>query len=144
MASLFAPGVKAPPSDLDSLFDSLSKHDVFDEQQLNNQTDYMIQMKQVFNDTEKEDEIDEIIDSDQHNYDYEYEGVSTISMTVLFSVLMVLYVGFCAYYRKVQRSGSDSEEEWRQQRRRENQVSESECIYMLELQGMEWKENVWI
>ena len=120
---LFAPGVKAPPSDLDSLFDSLSKHDLFDVQQLNNQTDYMIQMKQVFNDTEKEDEIDEIIDSDQHNY----EGVSTISMAVLFSVLAVLYIGFCAYYRKNQRSGSDSEEEWRQQRRRENQVSK--CIW---------------
>ena len=135
MASLFAPGVKAPSSDLDSsLFDSSSKHDVFDEQQLNNQTDYMIQMKQVFNDTEEEEEI---IDSDQHNYNY--EGISTISMTVLFSVLAVLYIGFCAYYRKVQRSGSDSEEEWRQQRRRENQVSESECIYMLELQGMERK-----
>ena len=125
MASLFAPGVKAPPSDLDSPFDSLSTHDVFDEQQLNNQSDYMIQMKQVFNDTEKEDEIDEIIDSDQHNYDY--EGVSTISMAVLFSVLAVLYIGFCAYYRKKQRSGSDSEEEWRQQRRRENQVSK--CIW---------------
>ena len=83
----------------------------------------MIQMKQVFNDTEKEDEIDEIIDSDQHNY----EGVSTISMAVLFSVLAVLYIGFCAYYRKNQRSGSDSEEEWRQQRRRENQVSK--CIW---------------
>ena len=66
--------------------------------------------------TEKEEEI---IDSDQHNY----EGVSTISMAVLFSVLAVLYIGFCAYYRKNQRSGSDPEEEWRQQRRRENQVS---------------------
>ena len=114
MGSLFdtADAADSSPPDLDSLFDSLSslEDDNFDS------------MQQLINDA-KED----IIEDEPYVYEDPNDTKRTISMTVLFLVLMVLYVGFCFYYRKVkvrQSVGDYNESEHRrEQRRRENQVS---------------------
>ena len=73
---------------------------------------------------------DQLINTDE-TYDY-YDNeipdskTQTIGMTMLFLVLMILYIGFCVYYRKVikTRQAVDDEEtsERRQRQRRENQV----------------------
>ena len=53
----------------------------------------------------------------------------TIMMTVLFTTLMILYIGFCVYYRRVKIRSSigdetvEESERRRRQQRRENQVS---------------------
>ena len=114
MASLFdtADAADSSPPDLDSLFDSLSslEDDNFDSTQ------------QLINDA-KED----IIEDEPYVYEDPNDTKRTISMTVLFLVLMVLYVGFCFYYRKVKVRQSvcdyNESEHRREQRRRENQVS---------------------
>ena len=114
MGSLFdtADAADSSPPELDSLFDSLSslEDDNFDSTQ------------QLINDA-KED----IIEDEPYVYEDPNDTKRTISMTVLFLVLMVLYVGFCFYYRKVkvrQSVGDYNESEHRrEQRRRENQVS---------------------
>lgn len=114
MGSLFdtADAADSSPPELDSLFDSLSslEDDNFDS------------MQQLINDA-KED----IIEDEPYVYEDPNDTKRTISMTVLFLVLMVLYVGFCFYYRKVKVRQSVSDfnesEHRREQRRRENQVS---------------------
>ena len=114
MGSLFdtADAADSSPPELDSLFDSLSslEDDNFDSTQ------------QLINDA-KED----IIEDEPYVYEDPNDTKRTISMTVLFLVLMVLYVGFCFYYRKVKVRQSVSDynesEHRREQRRRENQVS---------------------
>lgn len=114
MGSLFdtADAADSSPPELDSLFDSLSslEDDNFDS------------MQQLIKDS-KED----IIEDEPYVYEDPNDTKRTISMTVLFLVLMVLYVGFCFYYRKVkvrQSVGDYNESEHRrEQRRRENQVS---------------------
>lgn len=61
----------------------------------------------------------------------EYDDGHTMYMTTFFLVLMVLYIGFCVYYRKVKtrRTVGDYGEgsAARDQQRRENQVSRNLC-----------------
>ena len=132
MASLFdtvadaANDAEAPP-DLDSLFDSLSTPEDAEQAQNNN----FDSMPQLINDT-KED----IIEDEPYVYEDPNDTKRTISMTVLFLVLMVVYLGFCFYYRKVKVRQSvsdyDESEHRREQRRRENQVS-CLCVYSITL-----------
>ena len=120
MGSLFdtADAADSSPPDLDSLFDSLSTPEDAEHAQNNN----FDSMQQLINDA-KED----IIEDEPYVYEDPNDTKRTISMTVLFLVLMVLYVGFCFYYRKVKVRQSVSDynesEHRREQRRRENQVS---------------------
>lgn len=115
MGSLFdtADAADSSPPDLDSLFDSLSTPEDAEHAQ-NNNFDSM----QLTN--------EDIIEDEPYVYEDPNDTKRTISMTVLFLVLMVLYVGFCFYYRKVkvrQSVGDYNESEHRrEQRRRENQV----------------------
>jgi len=73
---------------------------------------------------------DQLINTDE-TYDYYDNDIpdsnkQTIGMTILFLVLMILYIGFCVYYRKVikTRQAVDDVEtsERRQRQRMENQV----------------------
>ena len=130
MASLFdtvadaANDAEAPP-DLDSLFDSLSTPEDAEQAQNNN----FDSMPQLINDN-KED----IIEDEPYVYEDPNDTKRTISMTVLFLVLMIVYLGFCFYYRKVKVRQSvsdyDESEHRREQRRRENQVS-CLCVYSI-------------
>ena len=81
---------------------------------------------------------DQLINTDE-TYDYYENDIpdsnkQTIGMTILFVVLMILYLGFCVYYRKVikTRQAVDDEEtsERRQRQRRDNQVCHV-CIMFL-------------
>lgn len=71
---------------------------------------------------------------DYYENDIPDSNKQTIGMTILFVVLMILYLGFCVYYRKVikTRQAVDDEEtsERRQRQRRENQVCHV-CIMFL-------------
>jgi len=75
----------------------------------------------------------------KHDETYDYydneipdSNKQTIGMTILFLVLMILYIGFCVYYRKVikTRQAVDDVEtsERRQRQRRENQVCCFICV----------------
>ena len=116
MGSLFdtADAADSSPPDLDSLFDSLSTPEDAEHAQNNN-----------FDSMQLTNEV--IIEDEPYVYEDPNDTKRTISMTVLFLVLMVLYVGFCFYYRKVKVRQSVSDynesEHRREQRRRENQVS---------------------
>ena len=79
----------------------------------------------------KQDQTSDMIQLTDETYDYYDNDIpdsktQTIGMTILFLVLMILYIGFCVYYRKVikTRQAVDDEEtsERRQRQRRENQV----------------------
>ena len=82
------------------------------------------------------DPTETIIDTEKQPASYEYEDPNdsqrTVAMTVFFLVLMVLYMGFCCYYRKVKtrRTVGDTGEETlaRQQRRSENRAVMDESM----------------
>ena len=85
----------------------------------------------------KQDQL--ITDETDETYGYYDNDIpdsktQTIGMTILFLVLMILYIGFCVYYRKVikTRQAVDDEEtsERRQRQRRDNQVCHV-CIMFL-------------
>ena len=71
---------------------------------------------------------------EKYDNDIPDSNKQTIGMTILFLVLMILYIGFCVYYRKVikTRQAVDDEEtsERRQRQRRDNQVCHV-CIMFL-------------
>lgn len=72
-----------------------------------------------------------LFDKQQIDDDDDEDSTShqTVMMTVLFATLMVLYIGFCVYYRRVKTRSSVGDlenlresEHRRRQQRRENQV----------------------
>ena len=72
----------------------------------------------------------QIDDDDEDSTSYQ-----TVMMTVLFATLMVLYIGFCVYYRRVKTRSSVGDlenlresEDRRRQQRRENQVRVSTSL----------------